>query len=156
MDEQQIPLKVVTRLVRVVRDFATSEVGGKAKLIFAGLFTMLCGLSGLNVVNSYVGRNFMTAIADRQTSEFIRQAFFYIGVFASLTVVSVTARFAEERLGLLWREFLTRRAVRLYLADGSYYRLDTGHQLTNPDQRIAEDIKAFTATTLSYLLMIFQ
>jgi putative ATP-binding cassette transporter len=80
----------------------------------------------------------------------------YIGVFASLTVVSVTARFAEERLGLLWREFLTRSAVTLYLAHGSYYRLDARHQLTNPDQRIAEDIKAFTSTTLSYLLMFFN
>jgi putative ATP-binding cassette transporter len=157
MDEQQIPLKeVAVRLAGAIRSFANSEVGGKAKLTFAGLFVLLCALNGLNVVNSYVGRNFMSAIADRQTSEFVRQAIFYIGVLASLTIVSVIARFAEERLGLLWREVLTRNAITRYLADESYYRLDAGHQLTNPDQRIAEDIKAFTSTTLSYVLMVFN
>ncbi|WP_244494286.1 MULTISPECIES: hypothetical protein [unclassified Ensifer] len=38
-------------------------------------------LSALNVVNNYVGRNFMTAIAERQMAEFIRQAIFYIAVW---------------------------------------------------------------------------
>ncbi len=44
--------------------------------MFAGLAALLFGVSGLNVVNSYVGRNFMTAIAERDTPEFIRQAIF--------------------------------------------------------------------------------
>ena len=84
MDGQHIPLKVTAvRFVRAVRDFASSDVGKKAKLMFAGLAALLFGISGLNVVNSYVGRNFMTAIADRQTPEFIRQAIFYVGVFAA-------------------------------------------------------------------------
>ena len=157
MDGQHIPLKVTAvRFVRAVWDFASSDVGKKAKLMFAGLAALLFGISGLNVVNSYVGRNFMTAIADRQTPEFIRQAIFYVGVFAALTVVSVIARFVEERMALLWREFITRRTVTLYLANGTYYRLDVSGQLTNPDQRIADDVRAFTATTLSFVLMVFN
>jgi vitamin B12/bleomycin/antimicrobial peptide transport system ATP-binding/permease protein len=153
MDTEKTPLNVTAlRFVRAVKIFAGSEVGWKAKLMFAGLVALLCGINGLNVVNSFVGRNFMTAIADRDNAEFIRQALFYIGVFAASTIVAVIARFAEERLGLLWREFVTRRAVRLYLADGAYYRLDSG-KLVHPDQRIAEDVRAFTVTTLSFVLM---
>ncbi len=94
----------LARFVGAVRNFANSEVGWKAKLIFAALVALLFGANGLNVLNSYVGRNFMTAIADRDKAEFIHQAIFYIGVFAGSTVVAVVARFAEERLGLLWRE----------------------------------------------------
>ncbi len=71
--------------------------------MFAALVALLCGANGLNVLNSYVGRNFMTSIADRNKAEFVRQAIFYVGVFAASTVVAVIARFAEERLGLLWR-----------------------------------------------------
>ncbi|WP_342237460.1 ABC transporter ATP-binding protein/permease [Inquilinus sp. OTU3971] len=130
-----------------------SEVGSKARLLFACLVALLCGVNGLNVVNSYVGRNFMTAITDRNMAEFVRQAVFYIGVFAASTVVAVIARFAEERLGLLWREFVTRRAIEFYLANAAYYRLDVSGGLANPDQRIAEDIRAFTTTTLSFVLM---
>ncbi|PSJ56894.1 ABC transporter ATP-binding protein/permease [Pseudaminobacter soli (ex Li et al. 2025)] len=154
MDRQQTPLRVTAgRFVRTVRIFASSEVGRKAKLLFIGLAALLFGVSILNVVNSYVGRNFMSAIAERRTDEFMRQAVFYIGVFAASTLVAVFARFAEERLALLWREFLTRRAVGMYLADGTYYRLDASGTLSHPDQRISEDIRAFTTTTLSFIIM---
>jgi vitamin B12/bleomycin/antimicrobial peptide transport system ATP-binding/permease protein len=154
MDPQRIPLKVTAaRFVGAVKNFANSEVGRKAKLVSLGLVALLCGANGLNVVNSYVGRNFMTSIADRDRAQFLQLAFLYIGVFAASTVVSVIARFAEERLGLLWRENLTRRAVGLYLTDRAYYRLDTAGELANPDQRISEDIRAFTVTTLSFVLM---
>jgi putative ATP-binding cassette transporter len=71
----------------------------------------------------------MTSIADRNQAEFYRQALLYIGVFAASTIVSVSARFAEDRIGLLWREFLTRRAVRFYLADKTYYRLGASDEL---------------------------
>ncbi|MCA1409195.1 hypothetical protein I6F26_31400 [Ensifer sp. IC3342] len=105
MEQQQIPLRVTAvRFVRTVRIFVSSDVGLKAKPLFGALMALLCGLSALNVVNNYVGRNFMTAIAGRQMPEFIRQAIFYIAVFAVLTVVGAFARFAEERLALLWRD----------------------------------------------------
>jgi len=154
MDQEKGRFKAIAaRFLRAVRNFFGSEVGWKAKLIFAGLVALLCAVNGLNVANSFVGRNFMTAIADRDRAEFIRQALFYVGVFAASTIVAVIARFAEERLALLWREFVTRRAVTLYLADRTYYRLDVSGELANPDQRISEDIRAFTVTTLSFVLM---
>ena len=157
MNAQAPPQKAtLARFVTAVRNFANSEVGWKAKWIFAALVALLFGANGLNVLNSYVGRNFMTAIANRDKAEFIHQAIVYVGVFAGSTVVAVVARFAEERLGLLWRESLTQRAIKLYLADGTYYRLDASGELANPDQRIAEDIRGFTVTTLSFVLMLLN
>jgi len=67
----------------------------------------------------------MTAIEHRNKAEFIQEAVFYIGVFAASTIVAVVSRFTEERLGLLWREFLTRNATNMYLDEGTYYRLQT-------------------------------
>ncbi|RCW77576.1 ABC transporter transmembrane protein, partial [Phyllobacterium bourgognense] len=157
MDKQETPLKTTAvRFVRAVKIFMTSEAGIKARWLLVGLVLLLCGLNALNVVNSYVGRNFMTAIAERQTAEFSQQAIFYIGVFAASTVVAVFARFVEERLALLWRDFLTRRAVKLYLADATYFHLGYSGKLTHPDQRIADDVRSFTVTTLSFILMIFN
>jgi putative ATP-binding cassette transporter len=72
MDTQKIPLKVTAgRFFRAVSIFANSEVGWKAKLMFAGLVALLCGVNGLNVVNSYVGRNFMTSNGPCPSSEFL-------------------------------------------------------------------------------------
>ncbi len=157
MDKQKPALKITAvRFVRAVKIFMSSEAGKKARWMLAGLVLLLCGINALNVVNSYVGRNFMTAIADRKTAEFTQQAIFYIGVFAASTVVAVIARFTEERLALLWREFLTRRAVKLYLADATYFHMGSSGQLTHPDQRIADDVRGFTVTTLSFVIMIFN
>jgi vitamin B12/bleomycin/antimicrobial peptide transport system ATP-binding/permease protein len=157
MENLQTPFRVTaSRFLRSVRLFISSDVGGHAKLLIAGLVTLLVGINGLNVLNSFVGRNFMTAIADRQISEFARQAVFYLVVFAGSTIVSVFASFTEERLALLWRDFLTGRAIKLYLTDGAFYRLDVSGELSHPDQRMSEDIRAFTVTTLSFLIMIFN
>ena len=43
----------------------------------------------LNVVNSYVGRDFMTAIERRHLGDFWSYALLYVGVFALSTLVAV-------------------------------------------------------------------
>ena len=72
------------------------------------LLGLLISINGLNVVNSYVGRYFMTAISERHPQRYTRYALLYLLVFAGSTVVAVFNRFSEERLRLLWREWLTR------------------------------------------------
>lgn len=147
---------ILKRILGSVRDFAGSEVGWKAKVLFASLLLLMLAINGLNVLNSYVGRDFMTAIENRYMGEFIWYAVLYLGVFAATTVTAVIYRFCEERLGLLWREWLTRRLVNAYLDERIYYRLDESQEVANPDQRIAEDVKGFTVTTLSFTLMLLN
>ena len=144
---------LATRLVTAIKVFARSEVGWKAKLIFAAILALLVGANGLNVANSFVNRNLMSAVEQRRAGEFIWQAQLTLAVFGGSTILAVLARFGEERLGLVWREFMTERCVAAYMAKGTYYRLAISGELANPDQRIAEDVRAFTATTLSFALM---
>jgi putative ATP-binding cassette transporter len=141
----------------MVKDFAASEeVGRKARWLGGALILMLCGINGLNVVNSFVGRDFMTAIENRDMSGFLWWALVYIGVFALSTVVAVYYRFTEESLGLVWRHWLTQRAVCIYLDKRTYFRLNAAGEVANPDQRIAEDVRALTVTTLSFVLMFLN
>jgi putative ATP-binding cassette transporter len=144
------------RFARALKIFLASEVGATAKMLFAALAGLLVAINGLNVVNSYVGREFMTAIANRDRHTFVVQALVYLVVFAISTVVAVMCRFSEERLGLLWREWLTRRLVATYLRDYTYYRLREAGEILNPDQRIAEDARAFTTSTLSLFLLLLN
>jgi putative ATP-binding cassette transporter len=154
MPTQGTPITAVaTRLAAAVRNFAGSEAGWRAKLMFAAILALLIAANGLNVANSFVNRNLMSAVEERHVAEFVRQAQFTLAVFAGSTIVAVLVRFAEERLGLLWREFMTERCVAAYMANGTYYRLAMSGELANPDQRIAEDTRAFTATSLSFVLM---
>jgi putative ATP-binding cassette transporter len=131
-----------------------SEQGPKAMMFAVTLVLLMVAINGLNVLNSFVGRFFMSAIENRDMGVFQRQALYYVGVFLASTVVLVFYRFTEERLGILWREQLTRHITEAYLKDRTYYRLDSATGVANPDQRISEDIRAFTTTTLSFVLLI--
>lgn len=133
--------------------FLASADGHRARWWFILLITLQLSVNGLNVVNSYVGRDFISAIEDKLTPLFIRQAWLYAGVFVLSTIVAVFYRFTEERLALLWRDWQTRQVLERYLKHRTFYQLQESNALENPDQRIAEDIRAFTTTTLSFLLM---
>lgn len=131
-----------------------SDQGPKAVMFAVTLLLLIISINGLNVLNSFVGRYFMSAIENHNMGEFQRQAMFYAGVFLASTVVLVFYRFTEERLGILWREQLTTRLTESYLQDRTYYHLDSATGVANPDQRISEDVRAFTTTTLGFVLLI--
>jgi putative ATP-binding cassette transporter len=156
MTEPQIPITRLTwsRFGRAVKDFVSGDVGGRARGLFALLIGLLVAFNALSVVNSYVGRDFMTAISKRDSAGFWRQAILYVGVFVASAVVGAFWSFSEQRLALLWREWLTRELLGAYLERRAYYRLSVTGRLTNPDERIAEDVKAFTATTLSFVILL--
>ncbi|TMA79690.1 MAG: ABC transporter ATP-binding protein/permease [Deltaproteobacteria bacterium] len=148
--------ETLRHLRTTVRDFASCEHGGRAIARACLLLVLLLAINGLNVVNSYVGRDFMTAIEQRNGQEFVRRALLYAGVFVLLTLAAVLYRFTEERLGLMWREWLTYRLVDRYLGDDVYYRMNASGAVPNPDQRIGDDVRAFTTTTLSLALIFLN
>jgi putative ATP-binding cassette transporter len=145
-----------SRLAAIGRPFFQSEARRRALGGLAVLVILLVSINGMNVVNSYVGRDFMTALAERHARQFFLFAGVLAGVFAVSTVVEVFARYAEQRLGLVWREWLTRRFLDRYLAGRAYLRLAGQHDVDNPDERISQDVKDFTATTLSILVMLLN
>ena len=144
------------RLFGAVANFLRSPVGGKARLLLLCLLLLMLCINGMNVANSYVGRWFMSSIESRDSEGFVRYAWFYVAVFAGSTLTGVLFRFSEERLGLLWRDWLTRRITRAYMDRRLFLRLDGEGAVTNPDQRMTEDVRLLTTTTLSFLLMILN
>jgi len=140
-----------------IKGFVTTDrTGRRAAWVFALLVILLLGINSLNVVGSYVGRDFMTAIEDRNRAEFMRMALVYIGVFAVTTIVSVIFSYTEEYLGLIWREWVTKQSIISYATQRVYYRLKKKGEVKNPDQRIADDIRVFSRTTLSFILMLLN
>ena len=155
-DRKQLIRLTWKRFRGAIRMLVESKQGPKAVAYAATLVVLMLVIIGLNVINSYVGRDFMSAIENRELGTFAMMALIYSGVFIVSTVVAVLYRFTEERLGILWREQLTWRLTEAYLSERTYYRLDSATGIANPDQRITEDVRAFTTTTLSFLLLILN
>ena len=78
-----------------IRDFLTSDCGPAARWLFVCLIAMLLGINGLNVITSYVSRDWMTALADRDVGEFTRYTLRFVLVLAFCTFVLASARWVE-------------------------------------------------------------
>jgi putative ATP-binding cassette transporter len=140
----------------VALPFFRSEQRWRGIGLFVLLVVLLLGVSGLNVVNSYVGRDFMTAVARQDGPRVWHLALLYVGVFVASTVVAVYERFTEQHLGLRWRKWLTEHLTARYLSGRAYYRLTTRGDIDNPDQRLSQDVQTFTTTSLSFVLIILN
>jgi vitamin B12/bleomycin/antimicrobial peptide transport system ATP-binding/permease protein len=117
------------------------------------LFLILC-VSGMNVVISYAGNFFTTAMAERKAAEFYRFFWVYAGVFSIATPFIVYRNFFEEVLGLRWRQWMTNQFLNQYLEHRSFYKVNQLKDIDNPDQRISQDIKTFTERNLFFLFLI--
>lgn len=149
----QFPAYAAARYLRTIRLFFSSDARPNAIGWFALLLSLLLAVNALNVVNSYVGRDFMTAVSDRRMREFIQFGVLYAGVFIASSIVAAFYRFSEERLRLLWRAWLTGTLIDRYLSNNTFYRLQADTAIDNPDERITEDVKSYTQTTLAFFLL---
>jgi vitamin B12/bleomycin/antimicrobial peptide transport system ATP-binding/permease protein len=143
----------VGRSMKTVRLFFASDQRSKAISWFALLLGLLLAVSALNVVNSYVGRDFMTAISNRHPRQFLTFGVLYACVFVGSSIVAAFYRFSEERLRLLWRAWLTGSLIDRYLSKDAFFRLQSDPEIDNPDERITEDVKLYTQTTLAFFLL---
>ena len=90
--------------------------------------------------------------------QFVRQAMLYVGVFAASTVAAVLFRFTRGALRPALARMADAAARPRYLDATAPTTASRQHAdgLANPDQRIAEDVRAFTTTTLSFVLMLLN
>jgi len=72
----------------------------------------------------------------------------YVPLFAGFNYVS-------SLLGLSWRRWLTHHFLDKYFYNRAYYEIGSFHtNIDNPDQRIAEDIRAFTQYSMGIFIIV--
>jgi putative ATP-binding cassette transporter len=140
----------------ISKAFFASRKQRRARLYLAVLLLLALSVGGVEVLISYVGRDFMTAIAKRDAGEYWHLLGRYAGTFALAVPLGVYYRWIEKRLALLWREWLARHLIKRYFNNRAYYRLRGLESIDNPDQRISEDVLNFTANSLGYLLSVLN
>jgi putative ATP-binding cassette transporter len=137
----------------IARALFASERRRKARGYLIALLTMALSVGGVQVIMSYAGRDFMTAIARKDPGAYWVALGWYLGTFALAIPIGVFYRWIEEGLALLWREWMAQHMVKRYFNNRAYYRLRSSQSVDNPDQRISEDIRNFTISSLSFLLI---
>jgi putative ATP-binding cassette transporter len=152
----RIDRKTLSRLLKIIVPFFKSEMKWRALSMLLMLAVFSISVSFINVRLSYIGRDFVTALSTRDSPEFFRQLYLYLAAFALATPVVVFFRYTEERLGLLWRKWFSRKLLQRYFFDRSYYKINLYGNIDNPDQRIEEDARSFITNSLSFFLIFFN
>lgn len=152
------PFFVSTGVFASVMFFFRSKVKGKGKAwVLLGILLFLSmTISGFNVIISYVGRFFMTALSSKDEPTFWRFLYVYGCVFVVAIPLSSIFPWIQKYLGVIWREFMTENLLEKYFKNRAYYELTANSAIDNPDQRISQDIQTYTANSLSFLLIILN
>ena len=120
---------------------------------------------GISVISSYWHREFYNALQEKDWDAFLQLLFLYrqtpsgwlpgfCEYAAVLVAVGVYEIYLNQWLRIRWRRWMTTHYLDEWLADRAYYRLSLTTDRAaigtdNPDQRIAEDLRDFTDSTLS-------
>ncbi len=141
------------RFAVIARPYWLSEEKWKARGLLVLAILLLLGQTAFNVLLNEQTGEFTSALAARDADRFwlsIRQC---IAIVVVAVPIYALYYYVRDTLGIFWRRWLTNRFLDRYFADRAYYALNAAGTIDNPDQRISEDINAFTQQSL-YFLMI--
>ncbi|NBP99005.1 MAG: ABC transporter ATP-binding protein/permease, partial [Synechococcaceae bacterium WB6_3A_227] len=121
---------------------------------------LLLVLNGINVGISFIARNIDNSLVAYDASGFWRIVSIYGFCLLLALPIRTLQNYIIPKFGLLWREWLTKRLLDRYMGDRAYYQLnpndESNAEVDNPDQRISEDTKNFTGTSLSFIVGILE
>ncbi len=129
-------------------------------LLLGIIVLMLLTVNGINAGIGFIARDLTNALVEKQEAGFYRLLGIYACCFIVALPIRVSQLFFTYKLGIIWREWLSRSLISDYLNNKAYYILNPNDEqetdVDNPDQRITEDTRAFTAQSLSFTIGIFD
>lgn len=126
----------------------------RAWLLLATVLLLSLAVTGINVSFSFIGNYFTNALVQKnQDSAYLFVAVYFCGFMVGIPIVALYG-YVQDFLGMRWREWLTDDFLGRYFSNRGYYDIETEGVIDNPDQRIMEDIRSFTRTSLAFLLIL--
>ena len=126
----------------------------RAWLLLAIVLLLSLSVTGINVAFSYIGNYFTNALVKKnENMAYLFVTAYFCGFLIGIPIVAFYG-YVRDYLGMCWREWLTDDFLGKYFNNRNYYEVEANSQIDNPDQRIMEDIRSFTRTSLVFLLIL--
>lgn len=137
----------------LIKPYWQSEEKGMAWLLLGVVVALNLGLVALSVAFNKWNNGFYNSIQNKDYEAFKSQLQYFALLAFAYIVVAVYQSYLRQMLQIRWRRWLTSVFLEDWLANRCYYRIELkGHNTDNPDQRIQEDLQAFTESTLGLSL----
>ena len=129
-------------------------------LMLAVIVLMLLAVNGINAGIGFIARDLTNALVEREESGFYRILIIYACCFVVALPIRVSQIFFTLKLGIIWRDWLSRSLISDFMSNRAYYVLDPNDEqatdVDNPDQRITDDTRSFTAQSLQFTIGVFD
>ena len=129
-------------------------------LLLGVIIFMLLAVNGINAGITFIARDLTNALIATNREDSYRNLWIYAICFVVALPIRTSQFFFTAKLGILWREWLSKSLVTDYMTDRAYYRINPNDEqatdIDNPDQRITDDTRDFTVQALSLTLNIFD
>ncbi|GFQ06000.1 ABC transporter d family member 2 chloroplastic [Phtheirospermum japonicum] len=147
---------LVRRFWKVAAPYWFSDDKVEARWRLAAVFALTLGTTGISVGFNFLGRDFYNALANKDQEQFKMQLLYYLASFTGGIPFFVLRDYAKDTLSLRWRSWMTSYYVDRYLKNRTFYKIQSQSIIDNPDQRIVDDLSAFTGTALAFSLTLFN
>jgi putative ATP-binding cassette transporter len=91
-------------------------------------------------------QQFFDVIEQRQTGQVSSLLIVFLGIMAMQIVMILTENLIDGLLSIRWRTYLTRDYLDRWMSRNRYAEIERLRIIDNPDQRIADDLNAITAS----------
>src|SRR3977135_3532040 len=147
----------ITGLRQVLRDawamthpFWFSEERWAAWGLLLAVIALNLATVYINVLLNKWNNTFYDALQHKNYAIFLHQLIRFSWLAGLFIVFAVYQFYLNQMLQIRWRRWLTERYLRGWLTEGAYYRMQfVAGEADNPDQRVAEDVPQFIASTLN-------
>lgn len=138
-----------SRIWALIKPYWQSDEKSMAWLLLLVVIAMNLGMVYLLVLLNQWNNDFYNSLQNKDFAAFKVLLAKFCGLAFVFIVVAVYQIYLRQMLQIRWRKWMTERFMADWLEKRTYYRLELSSDGTdNPDQRIQEDIKEFTGTTL--------
>lgn len=140
----------------LVKPYFFSEEKWGARCLFAIVMLLMLSFNVFSVVQSFILRDLMTAVTEKQAANFSKNGLMLLGAFALFTPAMTFFIYSQNLLQLHWRKWLTNDFLKRYFSNQAFYKIKFNEKIDNPDQRIAEDVNTFVRQNIdiSGLLLV--
>src|SRR3984957_2957303 len=156
----RLNLKFLWRTYRLIKPYWLSDERKKATWLLVLLLVLLVAYTEVAVLFNQQSGEFTSALAAQDGPRFKKSILEFFGLLVIGVPIDVYYSYVRDNLALNWRRWLTDSFLGRYFNDRGDYRLLSAPEIDNPDQRISDDIDAFTKQSLTLVLVfangIFQ
>jgi len=150
----------------LAKPYFWSEEKWGARGLLAAIIALNLIMVAFNVLFTYWNRDFFDAVQAYDGTTCVHLLYYpfvkipgampmvgLVEIVVIYIVIAVYAFYLNQMLQIRWRQWITRHFVDNWLADRAYYNISLSPLQTigidNPDQRISDDLRNFTTSTLS-------